>query len=314
MSQSDKRAVNAAHAILMERFPQAFPKDYDAIRPLKIDIHTDLIRRLPDFDHTLLRRALANHTRRDGYLLALLHHRGDRRYDLDGQPVGTVTVEERAEAARLLEASTRRGQDKAARVRTHKELEEKRRQQREIERRNREAKAARKAEHERIQQEIAARKAALIAQGITPESRSERKRRLTQASRTGFRPPTPSKPALDRPPVPAARAATGSRRPRPGPVDAASGVPEEAVERSAQRERIVLTARTVPCDTDTRPDRLSSPEGFATFHSSGCENKRPRSKLRGIHRRWYAASCGVCTRRESDSFRPPRTLVVNLSR
>ena len=120
----------------------------------------------------------------------MIHHRGDRRYDLDGQPVGTVTVEERLEAARLLEASTRRGQDKAARVRTHKELEEKRRQQREIERRNREAKAARKAEHERIQQEIAARKAALIAQGITPESRAERKRRLAReaAARSPSRP------------------------------------------------------------------------------------------------------------------------------
>jgi hypothetical protein len=44
----------------------------------------------------------------------------------------------------------------------------------------REAKAARKAEHERVQREIAARKAALITQGITPESRSERKRRLAR--------------------------------------------------------------------------------------------------------------------------------------
>jgi hypothetical protein len=40
--------------------------------------------------------------------------------------------------------------------------------------------AARKAEHERVQREIAARKAALITQGITPESRSERKRRLAR--------------------------------------------------------------------------------------------------------------------------------------
>ena len=73
---------------------------------------------------------------------------------------------------RKLEASARRGQDKAVRGRTHEE--------REIERRNREAKAARKAEHERVQREIAARKAALITQGITPESRSERKRRLAR--------------------------------------------------------------------------------------------------------------------------------------
>ena len=200
MSQSDKRAVSAVHALLMERFPRAFPKDYDAIRPLKPDIHTDLIRLLPDVDPALLRRALANHTGRDGYLLALVHGRGDRRYDLDGRPAGDVTPEERAEALKRLEASTRRGQDKAARVREHEAREEKRRQQREIERKNREAKAARKAEHARVQQEIAARKAALIAQGITPESRSERKRRLARE-------------AAER----AARKAQGQGLPRPEP-------------------------------------------------------------------------------------------------
>ena len=161
MSQTDKRAVHAIHTRLMDRFPLAFPRDYDAIRPLKVGIHADLIQRAPDLDPVLLRRALANHTRRDGYLLALLHGRGDRRCDLDGQPVGSVTPEERAEAARLLAASTQRDQAQAARVREHVALEEQRRQQRERERRNREAKATRKA--------------ALIAQEITPESRAERK-------------------------------------------------------------------------------------------------------------------------------------------
>ena len=221
MSQSDKRAVNAAHAILMERFPQAFPKDYDAIRPLKIDIHADLIRRLPDFDHTLLRRALANHTQRDGYLLALIHGRGDRRYDLDGQPAGTVTPEERAAALQKLEASTQRGQTKAAQVRVHKEREEKRRQQREIERRNREAKAARKAEHERIQQEIAARKAALIAQGITPESRAERKRRLAREAAAR----SPSRPRAESP-------AVFERRPAPAPPKPVAGPPARMPNRA----------------------------------------------------------------------------------
>ena len=180
VSQTDKRAVQAIHTLLMDRFPHAFPQDYDAIRPLKVGILADVIARLPGCDPVLLRRALANHTRRDGYLLALIHGRGDRRYDLDGQPVGHVTPEERAEAVRLLEASTQRGQAKAEQVRTHKALEAKRQQQREIERRNREAKAARKAEYARVQQEIAARKAALLAQGLTPESRAERKRRLAR--------------------------------------------------------------------------------------------------------------------------------------
>ena len=155
MSNSDKRDVTALHRQLMDRFPHAFPKDYDALRPLKLGIHADVLQRWPEVDPVLLRRALANHTSRDGYLLALLHHRGDRRYDLDGQPVGTVTDADRAEAARLLDASTQRGQTQAEQVRTHKAREEKRRQQRAEEQRRREEKARRKAEHERVQQEIA---------------------------------------------------------------------------------------------------------------------------------------------------------------
>ena len=178
VSKRDKQTVNVIHALLMDRFPKAFPKDYDQIRPLKTGIHADLVRHLPEIDTTLLRRTLANHTARDGYLLALIHHRGNHRYDLHGNAVGTVTPEERADAIRRLDASTQRGQATAERVRTHKAREEKRKRQREIEQKNREAKAARKADHERVQQEIAARKAALAAQGIVLETRGERKRRL----------------------------------------------------------------------------------------------------------------------------------------
>jgi len=178
-------------------------------------------------DHALLRRALANHTGRDGYLLALVHGRGDRRYDLDGHPAGTVTPEEREEAQKRLDASTRRGQDKAARVREHEEREEKRKQQREIERKNREAKAARKAAHERIQQEIAARKAALIAQGITPESRSERKRRLAREA--------------------AERAARKAQGPRPAPErTAGQGFQRPGPDRPAPQVEFRKKRRVVP--------------------------------------------------------------------
>ena len=180
-----------------------------------------------------MRRALANHTRRDGYLLALLHHRGDRRYDLDGQPVGTVTEADRAEAARLLDASTQRGQTQAEQVRTHKAREEKRRQQRAEEQRRREEKARRKAEHERVQQEIAARKAALIAQGITPESRvraqappGPRGGRARGAEIAGAQTRARPAPERARPSRPASRAAAG----RPGPVPAPR--PERLLERA----------------------------------------------------------------------------------
>lgn len=178
MSTHDKHAVNAVHQLLRERFPNAFPKNYDDLIPLKTGIYTDLVERLPDVNATVLRRVLANHTSRHGYLLALIHHRGDGRYNLDGVAVGTVTPEERAEAIQRLAAATQRDQAKIEQIRMHRAQEEKRRQQREIERKNREAKAERRAAEQRRQQEHAARKAALEAQGIPVESRSERKRRL----------------------------------------------------------------------------------------------------------------------------------------
>ena len=62
----------------MERYPKAFPKNYDPIIPPRVGILADLTRRLPNADPDPLRRPLANHTTRDGYLLALAHHCSDR--------------------------------------------------------------------------------------------------------------------------------------------------------------------------------------------------------------------------------------------
>ncbi len=252
MSQTDKRAVSAVHALLIQRFPKAFPKDYDAIRPLKINVYADLITRAPDLDPILLRRALANHTQRDGYWLALIHGQGNRRYDLDGQPAGTVTPEEQAEAQKRLDTSTKRGQDKVARVREHQEREEQRKKQREIERKNREAKAARKAEHERVQREIAARKAALIAQGIAPESRSERKRRLAReaaeyAARKAQRPRPADRPGGQGLPRPALRP--------PGDVTRPAERPERAPDRDEHPAR-------APDRDEPAPDRPLPPVAF----------------------------------------------------
>ena len=84
MSKSNHRAIQTLHSRLQERVTLAFPKNYDDFRPLKIGILTNLIIRLPDVDPTALRRALANHTNRDGYLLALIHGRGDCHCDLNG--------------------------------------------------------------------------------------------------------------------------------------------------------------------------------------------------------------------------------------
>jgi len=57
VSQTDKRAVQAIHAVLMDRFPRAFPQDYDALRSLKLGIHADILHRWPEIDPVLLRRS-----------------------------------------------------------------------------------------------------------------------------------------------------------------------------------------------------------------------------------------------------------------
>jgi sRNA-binding protein len=104
--------------MVRDRLPPAFPRDYDALRPSKVGILADPIARMPGFDPVVLRRTLANPIRRDGYWLALIHGRGDRRYDLDGQPAGIATGEKRAEAAQRLAAAQHRQQEQAGRVRS----------------------------------------------------------------------------------------------------------------------------------------------------------------------------------------------------
>ena len=127
MSTARKQAA-ALHALLMERFPQAFPKDYDAILPLKLDIDADLRERLialgEPVDPDLLRRVLANHVGRAGYLLALIHRRDGRRYDLDGKPAGEVDALARSEAVRLLGEHQKRQQEVSTRHRQHRALEQ----------------------------------------------------------------------------------------------------------------------------------------------------------------------------------------------
>ena len=142
MSAAKKHAA-ALHALLMDRFPKAFPKDYDAILPLKRDIDADIRARLvargEPVDPDLLRQVLANHTGRAGYLLALLHRPDGLRYDLDGNPAGKVDALARSEAARLLSEHQKRQQDAATRHRQHRALE----------RQQQAAKAERSAERER---------------------------------------------------------------------------------------------------------------------------------------------------------------------
>jgi len=143
---------------------------------------------MPGFDPVVLRRTLANPTRRDGYWWCR------SMGGATGATIGTGNPP----AARPGKNGRKRPNDSPRRSTANKNQrggsgapgEAKRHQQRAEEQRRREEKARRKAEHERREQEIAACKAALLAQGIVPESRAERKRRLAReaAERAARRP------------------------------------------------------------------------------------------------------------------------------
>ena len=169
----------------MERFPKAFPKDYDAILPLKLDIDADLRERLialgEPVDPDLLRRVLANHVGRAGYLLALIHRRDGRRYDLDGNPAGEVDALARSEAVRLLGEHQKRQQEASARHRQHQALEQQ--QQR--------AKAERIAERERRAAEKQRRREENERNRLRNLERKAAEERAREAARRGEKPPLP---------------------------------------------------------------------------------------------------------------------------
>jgi sRNA-binding protein len=65
---------------------------FSAFYPLAIGIDKAVISAMPQFDETLILRALANHCHRPRYIKSLA--RGGNRYDLWGKPKGEVTSEE----------------------------------------------------------------------------------------------------------------------------------------------------------------------------------------------------------------------------
>ena len=184
MSTAKKQAA-VLHALLMDRFPKAFPKDYDAILPLKRDIDADIRARLvargEPVDPDLLRQVLANHTGRAGYLLALIHRRDGRRFDLDGNPAGEVDALARGEAVRLLGEHQQRQQEASARRRQHQALEKQ--QQR--------AKAERIAERERRAAEKQRRREENERNRLRNLERNAAEARAREAARRGEKSPLP---------------------------------------------------------------------------------------------------------------------------
>ena len=102
---------------LLDTLCATFPV-FQECRPLSLGIHKTICERMPDVKPADLRLAMRVHTASTRYLKALAA--GTARYDLDGQPAGEVTEEQRTVASeglksRFAKAAERRKADEQAR-------------------------------------------------------------------------------------------------------------------------------------------------------------------------------------------------------
>jgi len=102
--------------LLQARWPQAFVTQPAAVRPLATGLHRTVIAQLPEYTPRLIRYVITLWRRRHAraYLQALAA--GGPRYDLEGQPRGTVTAEEQQQARQELVAWQARRRERVGRT------------------------------------------------------------------------------------------------------------------------------------------------------------------------------------------------------
>jgi ProP effector len=117
-SHSQKKYIDALAtiALLEERWPKAFVLDQTKRRPLKVGIRDDILAAGVEITPSALSNALRTYTVNRFYQQSL--RAGASRIDLDGEPAGSVSVEDAKRASdelrrrRFLKATV--GQDAAA--------------------------------------------------------------------------------------------------------------------------------------------------------------------------------------------------------
>lgn len=97
VSKSDQNAseVKLILAEIRKRFPV-----FAQFQPLKIGIHRDIHRQMPEFSQRLLCSAIKRHTKDKRYLRNVA--KGGSRFDLDSTPNGVVPPEHQKRAEVLL--------------------------------------------------------------------------------------------------------------------------------------------------------------------------------------------------------------------
>jgi sRNA-binding protein len=123
-SDDSTQQVTEVIARLAEAFPRCFFLDEASRRPLKLDIHVDLVTLVP-FAEEELRAGLAYYTRANGYLCATVE--GAPRIDLNGNEVDTVSAKHAAWAQMIL-VRRQRSKDKRREKRQKKAIADRVRQ------------------------------------------------------------------------------------------------------------------------------------------------------------------------------------------
>jgi len=105
---SDK--VKEVQRWMIKRWPDSFTQGPD-LRPLSLQVHKDLLKyrdENPLLSGRVLREVLKRHTTSYGYLYGLSKH--NKRYDLEGKPVGDVSPEHREWARNTLKLKQKEAQ------------------------------------------------------------------------------------------------------------------------------------------------------------------------------------------------------------
>jgi ProQ/FINO family len=112
--EREKQARRELLAVLRERWPRAFPRDYHQVRPLAIGVCHDLASYLPEHPPGRISFVIRLFQERiqPAYFHAVI--RGGPRYDLEGKPRGEVTATEQAQARQALRAFNEARQQSSA--------------------------------------------------------------------------------------------------------------------------------------------------------------------------------------------------------
>lgn len=113
-----RRPPNPVQEILSTAFPI-----FRDCQPLAIGIHKAIKTRLPDIGEGSLRMALKNYTASTKYLKAIAN--GKQRFDLDGNPAGEVTAEQRQQAMETIKERFRKVAERKKSEQEDKERQEK---------------------------------------------------------------------------------------------------------------------------------------------------------------------------------------------